>query len=523
MITLMLIGYAIKLARGRPVAINWYWLAVVVIVGAGVVARFAGLSAHYLSYDESFTALIVRRPLADLITATAGDVHPPLGYVLLWAFVRVAGAVTPLTLRVVPAVLGSLAIVQVHQLARRLQLAPAAHLAGLALFALAPFEIHYSQDARMYALLQLAVLGAVLALLARRWWWLGLWLTVALWTHNYGLMYLAGLGLLGLALELRRPVRVAGAPAPEAVADVRGLVLAFAVPVALWAPWLAVLLWQMRALAAGYWIAPLTLGQFIAPAYTLLWGIAMPGALQEYAVVVGYGLLAFAGLKALRLKTHRRIVWLIVAPALLGAVVSLVWRPVYLYRALLGVVGPGALLVGWALTHNVSRPRRWWAALVLVPLLVAGLSNRRPALAIATGENNRAMEVVAAGYQPGDIVYHGNVGSLSGFLAAGPAELDNYLMTVQPGSVGVLTPQTRRALGLCEGALEPGAVVTTCGRASWRRAWLVWGASQTISGVEDTAIAELLARYPHIKVLDIHDAYHGPQPVEGGIWLLTAQ
>lgn len=94
-------------------------------------------------------------------------------------------------------------------------------------------------------------------------------------------------------------------------------------------------------------------------------------------------------------------------------------------------------------------------------------------------------------------------------------------MLVQPGSVGVLTQETRRALGLCEGIIEPGRLVTSCGRVSWRRVWLVWGASQTISGTEDNAIDIILAHYPNVKKLDIHDVYHGVQPVDGGIWLLT--
>jgi hypothetical protein len=106
-------------------------------------------------------------------------------------------------------------------------------------------------------------------------------------------------------------------------------------------------------------------------------------------------------------------------------------------------------------------------------------------------------------------------------MANGPAWLPNYLMTVQPGSVGVLTQETRRALGFCEGNLEPLRLVTSCGTVPWKRAWLVWGASQTISGTEDHAIAMLLEHYPNVKKLDIHDVYHGPQPIDGGIWLLT--
>ena len=83
------------------------------------------------------------------------------------------------------------------------------------------------------------------------------------------------------------------------------------------------------------------------------------------------------------------------------------------------------------------------------------------------------------------------------------------------------TQQTRRALGFCEGELTPGQLITSCGTVPWKRVWLVWGASQTISGAEDHAIAMIRERYPNVKKLDIHDVYHGVQPVDGGIWLLT--
>jgi hypothetical protein len=158
---------------------------------------------------------------------------------------------------------------------------------------------------------------------------------------------------------------------------------------------------------------------------------------------------------------------------------------------------------------------------VLGALLVAGLINRGDARADRLGENKTMLDVVAAGWQPGDIVYHGNVGSLTGFMAAGPAWVGNYLMPVQPGSVGTLTPETRAAMGFCEGPLTPNTLQTNCGLTPWRRAWLVWGATQTISGVEDAAVAALLAQYPNEKVLDIHDVYHGPLPLDGGLWLLT--
>jgi Dolichyl-phosphate-mannose-protein mannosyltransferase len=511
-------------------AISGYGLALASIAAIGVALRFYSLGAHYLSYDESFTVLMVGRPLPDLIRAAAGDVHPPLSYLMYWVFVRLAGGTTPLTLRLPAAVLGSLAIWQVYGLMRRLSFSRPALLAGLALFALSPFEIHYSQDARMYGLLQLAVLGAVLAMLDRRYWLMGAWMAVAAWSHNYGLFYVAVIGAAAFVRELGRPVIAAADPVlgwvgPQDSARPRDVLLACGLAIVSFVPWAGVLVQQIHTLGSGYWMVPLSLGQFIYPIFPLVWGVALPEALNGLGAAVAIGLVLFAMLKAFKLKRYRLLVWLMVAPALLAAGVSLVSTPIYLYRALIGCVPPMLLLIGWAIADGTGLRERAWAAAVIAPLLLLAIWNRLPSLQAQTAENSWALRTVLAGYQTGDIVFHGNVGTLSGFEATGPAWLPNYLMTVQPGSVGVLTPQTRAALGFCEGDLEP-VLRVNCGGGhplarTWRRAWLVWGASQTISGTEDQAIAALLVHYPNVKELDIHDVYHGPMPVDGGIWLLT--
>lgn len=519
----------------RRVEVRWHAWAVAALIAAGCLVRAWGLTSHFLTYDETFTALVARGTLAQLVAATAGDVHPPLSYLLTWLVLRVAGGVSPLALRLPSLVLGCLSLGQVLGLARRLKLPPAAELAGLALYAFSPFLVHYSQDARMYPLLQLAVLGALLAALDRRYVSMAAWLTVAVWTHNYGLFYLVVIGLVALAREFSRPFLAAadeGFPwtGPEDSSRLRAAFIALVVPVGLWLPWLGVLRSQMATVAEGYWLMPLSVGQALYPLYTLLWGVTTPPALLGPTALVGYALLAFAVLKAWRLKEQRLLVWLVLGPFVIAGAVSLAWKPIYLFRAFIGAAGPLALLLGWAITARTSARFTAWAAAMLAPLLALGLATRLPELAVATGENARALEVVAAGWQDGDIVYHGNVGTLAGFLVSGPAGMPNYLMPVQPGSVGVLTPQTRAALGFCEGLLTPHVIAADCGGDSgyqsytyqtWKRAWLVWGASQTISGVEDAAVAALLARYPHVQVLDIDDVYHGPMPVDGGIWLLT--
>lgn len=515
------------LARVRPVrvSVNWYAVALASLAAAGVALRFWGLANHNLDYDETFTMLMTGRSLPDMLRAAAGDVHPPLSYLMYWLFVRLAGGPSILAVRLPGAIIGSLSIWQMVQLMRRLRLSRPVLLAGLALFALSPMAINYSQNARMYALLLSAVLGMTLALLERRYWLMAVWMSVALWTHNYGLIYSAVIGLAALWQELGRPALASADPAlgytgPEDASRVKQVIIAGALALASWLPWAGVLAWQMRALSSGYWIEPLTLGGVIYPIFPLLWGVALPTDLNGIGAAVGIGLVLFALLKAIKLRRFL-LIWLALAPALIAAGVSLVTTPIYLFRGLIGCLPALLLLIAIAVVDGTSWRERAWTGLLVGTLLLLAVWYRLPLLERTSADNAWALQVVLNGYQPGDVVFHGNVGTISGFETMGPAWLPNFLMTVQPGSVGVLTPETRRALGFCEGDIEPGQLVTNCGRVSWRRAWLVWGASQTISGTEDAAIAAILARYPHVKMLDIHDVYHGGQPVDGGIWLLT--
>lgn len=513
----------------RRVEVRWHVWAVAGLIALGALVRVYGVTGHFLTYDEAFTALTAQVSLPNLIRSTAGDVHPPLSYLVEWLMVGLFGS-SPLALRLPGVVLGIAAQFQVLGLARRLGLSQAATLVALALFALNPFQVHYSQDARMYPLLQVAVLGAVLAVLDRRYWRMAAWLTVAAWTHNYGLFYLLVIGAWAAWREFQRPILAAADPGfpwkgPADSSRLGQVAVATALPVLSWLPWAGVLAAQMQSVAAGYWLPPLSIGQAIYPLFSLMWGVAMPAQLVGPAALVGYAAISFALWKTWRLKAHGGLMWLIVGPFLVAGLVSLAWKPVYLFRAFIGVAGPLAVLLGWAITARTSARLTLWALAMLAPLTLVGLFWRLPTLGVMTGENARALEVVKAGWQDGDIVYHGNVGSLAGFLLTAPEWMPNYLMPVQPGSVGVLTPQTRAALGYCEGALAPAVFRVDCGGRveypRWKRAWLVWGASQTISGVEDAAVAALLERYPHVQVLDIDDVYHGPMPVDGGIWLLS--
>ncbi|MCC7161802.1 MAG: glycosyltransferase family 39 protein [Anaerolineae bacterium] len=125
----------------------------------GFCLRLYHLGADSLWYDETVSLYLARSDPFELIRHTAGDIHPPLYYLLLSAWGRLAGffefAAAFFSLG-----FGVLLIALVYRITRNWY--PARLIAPLAaLFvALSPFNIWYSQEVRMYTL------GATLGLLS---------------------------------------------------------------------------------------------------------------------------------------------------------------------------------------------------------------------------------------------------------------------------------------------------------------------------------------------------------------------
>ena len=237
------------------------------------------IGAAPLWYDEAASHWIAGLPLARLIAATAGDTHPPLYYLLLAPVVRLFGA-SPVALRIPSALFALCTLYIVREIARELKFARSAQLIAFGLMMLSPFQLHYAQEARMYALLQLLVLSATLAALRTQLLRFSLLSALALWTHNYGLFYLAvNCGVLAWAVWKTRP-------RPRPVFET-ALVVALVGGAALlmWVPWAVVLYGQMRTIAGGYWIMPVTPGAMIFALLNLLYAFTLPPWLFPVGII----------------------------------------------------------------------------------------------------------------------------------------------------------------------------------------------------------------------------------------------
>ena len=85
----------------------WVRVGIVVVVGAGIVARFLPRGSMWL--DEALSANIAQLPLGDIGGALERDGHPPLYYVILHAWGALVGW-SPWALRALSGIFGVAAL-----------------------------------------------------------------------------------------------------------------------------------------------------------------------------------------------------------------------------------------------------------------------------------------------------------------------------------------------------------------------------------------------------------------------------
>ncbi len=200
--------------------------------------------------DEAYTVLEVRAPSwRELVHINLqNEETPPLYFTLLRLWSMAWGSSDEATLRLFSAACLALTVPLVGFLGRRLW-SPQIGLAAALLLAVNPAAHYYGQEARAYALALL--LSTVLLLVGQLYlerpelrWAVGYVLTgtLLLYTNYFAAFTLAGLGLFGAVLLFARWYRQRQ---PTARRAILGWVAAQFCILALWAPWLSGLKYQL--------------------------------------------------------------------------------------------------------------------------------------------------------------------------------------------------------------------------------------------------------------------------------------
>ncbi|MEZ4667150.1 MAG: glycosyltransferase family 39 protein [Anaerolineae bacterium] len=320
-----------------------------------------GLQQDSLWNDEAWTAWAIRSPyLYTILERVRGDVHPPLYFLVMGALNHMSGD-SVLALRWPSALFGMLGLAATYAAGRRL-FNRRTGVAAVVVLASHSFFVYYTREARMYSLL--LALGAITTLLYWRWlqrptWWrgaaYGLTLAVLLYTHYAGLLIIATHAAhLVLTIITPGPNRIRWLQVP----------LPYTFGAILFAPWLPILLQQLRANPNGPlaipvitdWGAVAALFMIITSGHWLLMAIPL---------VIGSKLPALSrDASALTLV----ILWLVVTP--IGLLAANAWiAPVYQVRYTIALLPAGALLLGYGLSHiRLSRLRGWLNGVLQKPV-----------------------------------------------------------------------------------------------------------------------------------------------------------
>ncbi len=384
---------------------TWILLAITLLAFALRAYRLDGQS---LWYDEGVTALVSQFDLPSLTRWTADDIQPPLYYVLVAGWGRLAGW-SEWSLRFPSLFFGTLTVPLMAALATRLTRRRVAGLLAGLLTALHPLLLYYSQEARMYALLlALGVLAGILALGGDRTrgsgrphsWrpWLAYTLvaTAAVYTHYFAfflLLALVGAAFLDALLGRGQPLatRLRARLLPLLAADLAVLLL--------YLPWLRVLVTQLQV-DTSYWTGSLKLWEalrHVAIGFTSGETVLEAQATQRlvmYGVVAGIAL--FEALRHGRAAPHSptaplpngwgrgevsfALAWLLVPVAGVLALASVTpkFNPRYVMVALPGLIllwsdGLSRLLEARGSARDVWDHRLRWLRPLAGTLLVLGL------------------------------------------------------------------------------------------------------------------------------------------------------
>lgn len=431
--------------------------------------RLSGIEAESLWYDESFSAALASLSLPRLIAATSWDVHPPLWYVIEWVSVHGLGA-SEYALRLPAAFCSAGSSVVLWVLVKQVSSRSWAAWIAAALFALAPGQHYYGQEARMYALLTLLMLFATYAVIVRNWLLFSVSIALSLYTHNMAVLFVAPLSIYALW--------------QDRASAIRALLFAGAA----YSPWLPVLKMQLSNVGSSYWIPATNLGGALYYLYYGTFGSRSLGWFQGHLIGLSIGLTCIS-LYVLRDKLRQYAPLLLISfgPPVLLFLISVVWRPMMLQRTLIPACAGVLALWAAGLDAMSTRSRRFAYALLIPALALSWYGYVQPDERRYNVADHT--EVIREHWHSGDVIYHINEATYLPYQFY----LSNFPEYMYPHHAGLdlsLTEPASRALGIHEVTLLQLADL------GYSRAWVPVAVSDAVFDPQAAEALEAISRYP---------------------------
>jgi mannosyltransferase len=464
------------------------------IFALGIFLRGLFIWQAPLWYDENFTLILARLPFERMMAAIAGDVHPPLWYLVEW--ITFHSAMWPVWCLRLPALaLSILSMVALLRITEEMDIPETVKLTAFGLMAVMPMQIYYAQEARMYAMLEFFTLAAFYNALKRRWILFAIASTALLYTQNYGMFYLCAIWLAVIVRDRQ---------------IIKQITAACAVSCFAFLPWLFVLSNQMSGIQGHYWIMDSSGAAMLGVLQSTFFVSLLKDALAIASHIVIYAALMIGVWWMIR-KSEHPFKWAVIVmafgPLALTFIVALLWQPVLLARALIGSSPFLYLMAAWPL-EGASKRVMSYAACFMAPLIISSsLAYYGNITAMkANGDTRPLLDVltyIRANWQAGDVIYHTDDGSLVNFMPYS-ADLPQYRMDDCAPVLGSLSDATRAALGVH---------VADLASIPHKRAWVLAPRSPLHPACYFEQIAPLTQGAPLIVVDD--NKY-----IQSGLWLI---
>ena len=285
-------------------------ISFVLIISVSVVIRLIGIDAISLWHDEAFSVLLSRMSFGELTYRTGLDVHPPFYYYVLKIWSWIFGQ-SLFAFRAMSAFFSLLVLVFSYLLIKQIFREKALGVVSVLALALAPFQIQYAQEMRMYSLGAFLIIASSYFLIKvfKKFSWCGfsiytLLIIMALYTHYYLIFSIFAQALIVLIWRKKR------------------ILLSYVIAGLSFLPWLKIFIAQTKQVTEAYWITPPTAMSIPNTLLRLILGSDV--SIEQH--LIWYSLLILLSLFFIVwgvIKTKNKFKWLIVSLFLIPMILAL--------------------------------------------------------------------------------------------------------------------------------------------------------------------------------------------------------
>ncbi len=417
-----------------------------------LLVRLAGIASRPIWYDEAFSILFSEKGLQQMLYGTlaptgagSADIHPLGYYAMLWGWMKLFGGSLVAT-RSLSILAGLATLYLIYQISKELFDIRTAETAAL-IAALAPFQVHFAQEIRMYIFLAFWLLLAVYSYLRGskfgKWqWWLAFAISsaVAQYTHNLAAFFLIPLAITPL---LKKDWKT-----------FRSVFISGLIAILLYLPWLIQLPSQFAKVDEAYWVTRPGISEIFTLLLVFMTNSPVPStwvlpALIIAILTISIGLMQTARAGSGSFKSNGLwVLYLSFVPPIFLFLFSQ-WIPVYIERALLPSGAIFCIWLAWMI-HNTNFPNTS-RVLVLGALAVVftiGLYQHINYRGFPYGPFKEMTAYMRENADPEDLILHSNKLSMLPSMYFDRSLPQTFIGDPPGSSTDTLAPATQQVLNI---------------------------------------------------------------------------